>query len=79
MGDKGGQRVVKVCTTMCPKGLVRDATMPLFAIDDSEEPDNPVGGIIRFTGGNALCTILLSLPRLPLGKRPYGEMLAGES
>jgi hypothetical protein len=30
-------------------------------------------------GGNALCTILFSVPRLPLGKRPYGEMLAGES
>jgi hypothetical protein len=51
MGDKGRERVVKVRPAVRSQGLVGNATMDLFAIDDSKKPDNPAGGIIRFTGG----------------------------
>jgi hypothetical protein len=36
--------------------------MDVFSIDYSQKPDNPSGGIIGFTGGNSIRTILLSLP-----------------
>ena len=51
MGDKGRQRVVKVRAAGRPQGLVGNAAMHLFLIDDREKPDNPSGWIIRFTRG----------------------------
>ena len=51
MGDKGGQRVVKIRREVRPEGLIGNATMDLFAMDDSQKPDNPSGGLIGFTGG----------------------------
>ena len=36
MRHKGGERVVRVCSKVRPKGLVGNTTMDLFVIDDSE-------------------------------------------
>jgi hypothetical protein len=51
MGDKGGERVVEVRRAVRSECLVGNATMDRFAIDESQKPDNPSGGIIRFTRG----------------------------
>ena len=51
MGDKGGESVVKICRTVRPQGLVRNAARKVFAIDDRLKPDHPSAGILRLTGG----------------------------
>jgi hypothetical protein len=51
MGEKGGQRAVKVRAVVRPEGLIGDATVDLFVMHDSQKPHNPSGGIIGFTGG----------------------------
>jgi hypothetical protein len=51
MGDKGGQRVMKIRPAVRPKGLIGNTTMDVFAIDDRQKPDHPLAFIIRFTGG----------------------------
>jgi hypothetical protein len=62
IGNKGGQRVVKVRNAVRPKCLVGDTTMNVFSVDYSQKPHNPSGGIIGFTGGNSIRTIRLSFP-----------------
>jgi hypothetical protein len=42
---------VKIRGEVTPEGLIGNTAMDLFAIDDSEKPNNPFQFVISFTGG----------------------------
>jgi hypothetical protein len=50
IGDKGGERVMKVRTEVRPEGLVGNATGDLLSIRYRQKPEHPFSCIISFTG-----------------------------
>jgi hypothetical protein len=64
MGEKGGQRVVKVRTAVRPEGLVGDATVDFFVMYDRQKPHHPSRGIIGFSGGKCYPHVTTFFPRM---------------